>query len=166
MSGQLIARKPSNNRLQRTAAEPERHVPMRILQVKWYWLSYFVLILVVGYGQMLRKILTDTGGFSSRYSAALVATGIVFILIAKARGIPLWRAWLWKVVFILLTLLCILGLVFSIYLAVIGVYFSAVLLICGAILLAPALLQIYMYSYRSPEIWIAAHNNQINQGQG
>ena len=134
--------------------------------MKWYWLLYCGLILAAGYGQMLRKLLTDTGGFSSRYSAALVATGIVLVLIAKFRGTALWRAWLWKAVFVLLTFTCLSGILFAAYLLTAGAYYSAALLVIAAILLAPALHQIYNYSYASPEIWESARRNKINQGQG
>lgn len=102
---------------------------------------------------MARKILTDTGGFSSRYSAAIIATLVVLALIAKARGIPLWKSWPWQVLYILLAITCILGVLFSVYLTVTGVYISAALLLSGAILLVPALQQLYQYSYRSPELW-------------
>ena len=134
--------------------------------MKWYWLLYCALILAAGYGQMLRKLLTDTGGFSSRYSAALVATGIVLVLIAKFRGTALWHAWLWRMVFILLTLTCLLGILFAAYLLTVEAYFSAALLVLAAILLAPALHQIYKYSYASPEIWESARSSKTNQGQG
>lgn len=115
---------------------------------------------------MLRKLLTDTGGFPSRYSAAIVTTGIVLALIARFNGIPLWKEWLWKIVFFILAFTCILGILFATYLAAVGVYFSSALLISGAMLLAPALHQIYKYSYKSPEIWSTVQKNKIKQGTG
>ena len=102
---------------------------------------------------MLRKLLTGTGGFSSRYSAAIVATGIVLALVAKSRGTPLGKKWLWKIVFMLLTFTCISGVLFALYLAAAGVYFSAAVLIVGAGLLTPAIHQLHEYSYKSPDIW-------------
>lgn len=121
--------------------------------MKWYWQVYAGLILSTGYGQMLRKLLTDTGGFSSRYGAATVATILVVILIAKARHAPLWRAWPWQVFF---ALLCLGGLVaggFGVYLSFKGVYLTALLLGLTLLLLLPAYHPVYVYAFRSPGIW-------------
>jgi hypothetical protein len=53
--------------------------------MKGYLKLYFVLLLALGYGQLLRKVVTDTGGFSSKYGAAIIATILVFAPIGKSR---------------------------------------------------------------------------------
>lgn len=121
--------------------------------MKWYWKLYLLLLLLAGYGQMLRKILTDTGGFSSRYSAAIVATLLVVSLVAKLRELPILKRWLWQVLSIVLGLACVLGGLFVVYLTLIGVYYSAGLLTLAVLLLLPATGQIYQYAYKSPLIW-------------
>ncbi len=42
---------------------------------------------------------------------------------------------------------------FGLYLSISGVYFSSALLTIGAIILTPALMEIFAYAYRSPQLW-------------
>ena len=121
--------------------------------IKWYWKAYFVLILALGYGQLARKILTDTGGFSSRYAAAIIATLLVCVLIARFKNQAIGKRWLWIGVFSALSLGATLMLLFGIYLLVTGVMFSAALLLIGALVLLPALQQLYEYGFRSDKLW-------------
>lgn len=118
-----------------------------------YWKSYLVLLLLLGYGQLLRKLITDTGGPASRYSAAIVATLIVCALIAKSRNMALGSNLIWKAVFSILTLSCALAMLFALYLGISGVYLSAGLLMLAGLVLIPALQQLYLYSFKSPDIW-------------
>lgn len=121
--------------------------------MKWYWKVYLLLLLLLGYGQMLRKILSDTGGFSSRYGAAIVVTIIIFVLMAKLRRVALGKLWMWKTLFVALAIGCAVMALFSVYLGIAGVFLPAGLLIAGAVLLLPALRELFLYSYRSPSIW-------------
>lgn len=121
--------------------------------MKWYWRLYLLLLLLAGYGQMLRKIITDTGGFSSRYSAAIVATLLVMALLAKFRGLPTLKRWFWQTLTIVLGLACAVGGLFVVYLILIGVYYSAGLLTLAVLLLLPAAQQVYRYAFKSPSVW-------------
>ena len=114
---------------------------------------YSVFILIAGFVQMFRKMLTDTGGPPSRYGAVVVAVVIVFVLIAKANEQAIGKAWMWKSLFLALMLATLVMLAFGLYLGTSGVYVSAVLLAGGALVLAPALSEIFIYAYRSPQLW-------------
>jgi hypothetical protein len=41
--------------------------------------------MAIGYGQLLRKAMADTADLSSRYGVAIIATILVFALIAKSK---------------------------------------------------------------------------------
>lgn len=123
--------------------------------MKWYWQLYFLLLLVLGYGQMLRKIISDTGGFSSRYAGAIVVTVIVLGLIAKSRELALGKSWMWKTLFVALVISSAAMAMFGLFLGVTGVYLSAAYLCLGAVVLVPAMRELHVYSYRSPDTWDA-----------
>ncbi|PCI77452.1 MAG: hypothetical protein COB20_08060 [SAR86 cluster bacterium] len=129
--------------------------------MKWYWQLYSLLLLLLGFGQMIRKLISDTGGFSSRYAAALVAVIIVLALVAKSKELHLGKVWMWKSLFLILGIGSVAMALFGFYLGFTGVYFPASLLCGAAIVLMPALQELYVYSYESPDIWALAHNNQI-----
>jgi len=121
--------------------------------LKWYWQVYCGLIFVLGYGQMLRKILTDTGGFSSRYLAAIIVTLIIVMLVAQSKDKALGRSWFWQTLFIILALTAITSLLFAIYLAINSVWISTGLLLTAAVALTPALVQLYSYGFKSQSLW-------------
>ena len=52
----------------------------------WTWKLYCALGIAGGLAQMLRKVLTDTGGPSSRYAALVGAVVLTAVLVAKFRG--------------------------------------------------------------------------------
>lgn len=114
---------------------------------------YLVLLIALGYGQLLRKVITDTGGASSRYSAAIIATILVLALIAKSRELALGKVWMWKVLFFILAIAGVIMPLFAVYLGFSGVYYSAGLLCAATVVLIPALQELYAYSYKSPGIW-------------
>lgn len=114
---------------------------------------YSALILVAGFAQMFRKMLTDSEGPSSRYGAVVLAVVVVCVLIAKANEQPMGKLWMWKSLFAVLMLGTLVTLGFSLYLGLSGVYLSSALLTFGAIILVPALIEIFTYSYRSPQLW-------------
>jgi peptidoglycan/LPS O-acetylase OafA/YrhL len=120
---------------------------------RWYWLLYLILVLGVGYGHLIRKLVNDSGGFSSRYTPPLVATLIVLAVLARARGVALWRPWPWKALCLVLALVSSLALAFAASLAMSSVHRPALLLLALVGLLLPAVQQTYLYAFRSPRIW-------------
>lgn len=122
-------------------------------KLSWSWKLYCALLLLAGFIQMFRKMLTDTGGPSSRYAAVVVAAVIVSVLIAKANRQAMGKVWMWQSLFVVLAIGFCAMLGFGVYLGLSGVYFSAALLALGAALLAPAASEIFVYAYRSPQLW-------------
>lgn len=102
---------------------------------------------------MFRKMLTDTGGPSSRYAAVVVAAVVVSVLIAKTNHQAMGKVWMWQSLFVVLAIGFCTMLGFGIYLGIAGVYFSSALLALGAALIAPATSEIFVYAYRSPQLW-------------
>jgi hypothetical protein len=121
--------------------------------IKWYLKLYLVLLLALGYSQLLRKIVIDTDGFPSKYGAVIIATILVFALIAKSRELAVGKIWMWKTLFVVLAIASVIMLMFGVYLGFSGVCLSARLLCVWAIVLFPALQELYAHSYRSPNIW-------------
>lgn len=127
----------------------------KLLRLPWQWLCYIALLFLLSSGQLLRKLLTDTGGPPSRYGGLFVVVLILLFVSAWLNQRALGKQWQWKVLFVLLELLVIAGIGFSVFLAFAGVYQSAALLAIGAVLLLPALYALFQYIYRSPGIWKA-----------
>lgn len=121
--------------------------------MRWYWQLYIFLILGGSLLQMLRKILTDTGGPSSRYGALIVALVIIVMMVAHWQQRALGKAWMWKILFGVLSLGAVVMLFFAIYLLITGVLFAGGLLLSGAIGLLPALYQLYHYAFRADTVW-------------
>lgn len=121
--------------------------------LKWYWKLYSVLLLLAGFIQMFRKMLTDTGGPSSRYAAVVIAAVIVSVLIAKANHQAMGKVWMWQSLFVVLAIGFCAMLGFGVYLGLSGITISAALLGLGAALIAPAISEIFIYAYRSPQLW-------------
>lgn len=119
----------------------------------WAWRIYCGLLLAGGVVQMLRKVLTDTGGPSSRYAALASAVALTAVLAAKARGRALSQRWIWQVLSVALVAGWLVMLSFAIYLATIAVQVGAGLLGLGAVLALPGVQQVWVYGWRSSEIW-------------
>ena len=121
--------------------------------LKWYWKLYCVLLLLAGFVQMFRKMITDSGGPSSRYGAVVVAAVIVSVLIAKANKQAMGKVWMWQSLFVVLAISFCAMLGFGVYLGLSGVFISSGLLALGAALIAPAMFELFAYAYRSPQLW-------------
>ena len=121
--------------------------------LKWYWKLYCALLMLAGFVQMLRKMLTDSGGPSSRYAAVVIAAVIVSVLIAKANKQAMGKVWMWQSRFVVLAIGVCVMLGFGVYLGINGVFVSATWLTMGAALIAPATYEIFTYAYRSPDLW-------------
>jgi presenilin-like A22 family membrane protease len=115
------------------------------VRLPWQWLCYIALLFLLSSGQLLRKLLTDTGGPPSRYGGLFVEVLILLFTSAWLNQRALGKQWHWKV---LLELLVIAGIGFSVFLAFAAVYQSASLLAIGAVLLLPALSALFQYIYR------------------
>lgn len=119
----------------------------------WAWRIYCGLLLAGGVVQMLRKVTTDTGGPSSRYAALASAVALTAVLAAKARGRALGQRWIWQVLSVALVAGWLVMVSFAVYLATIAVPIGAGLLGLGAALALPGVQQMWIYGWRSPEVW-------------
>ncbi|GAB4193480.1 MAG: hypothetical protein Tsb002_23970 [Wenzhouxiangellaceae bacterium] len=119
------------------------------------WWLYVAITLSLGYGQTIRKLVTDTGGIVSRFGPAIAATilaaGIVALLLEK----PILRRWFWKGVFATLVVSSVAALSFGLYLFAIQglVSWPTLLLLGGAIYLIPGEVQLYRYAFGNWVSW-------------
>jgi len=119
------------------------------------WWLYVVTTLGLGYGQMIRKIMSDTGGIASRFgppaAATIVAVGIAAMLYRQ----PLLRRWLWKGVFSLLVVASVGAVFLGAYLLLIeGVTSWNVALLFGlAIYAVPCEIQLHRYAFGTTIPW-------------
>ncbi|MHC4377281.1 MAG: hypothetical protein ACYS26_11835 [Planctomycetota bacterium] len=130
--------------------------------MKWPWKLYCLLLVVGASAQMLRKVLTDTGGPSSRYAALAAAVALTGVLIAKSEGRALGRRWLWQVLGVGLVLGWLTLASFALYLIAIDVPIGAGLLGLASVAALPGVHQVWVYGWRSPEIWSAPKSS--NEG--
>lgn len=132
-----------------TAADPTTS-PGRL----WWW-AYAVLTAVLGYGHLVRKIITDTGGFQSRLWPPVVMSVVAVGLIGAIRGVPLLRRRVWILLFWALAVGSAAGVIFGTYFLLIqGVRSWGIGIIFMMVAYAvPAEVLLYRYVFRRPEIW-------------
>ena len=120
---------------------------------RWVAPIYGGLIIAIGLGQMMRKVLTDTGGFGSRYTIVLLGGLITTALVARSRERGLGSPWLWRVLFGFLSLILVALLGFGATLAVGRSWPTAGLCLGGAALLTPGWAGLWDYGFESPDLW-------------
>ena len=121
--------------------------------MKYVWSIYIGLLLGLGFVRMGQKILTETGGFGSRYGplilAAILALGVFGAVFQK----PLARRWVWKAVFWLLAISSVGLFVLAVYVLSGGAYQPAGLILGILVVLLPGQWQLFGYVYRSSSLW-------------
>lgn len=119
------------------------------------WCSYTATTLLLGYGQLIRKLASDTGGTASRFGPALAATILAVGIIAALLHKPLLAQWFWKLTFAVFALASSLALLFGLYLLVFhGLHsWPVLLLLSGAIYLLPAEVLLHRYAFNSEQLW-------------
>ena len=127
------------------------------------WWVYTTATLILGYGQMIRKISADSGGFTSRYGPAFAATMLAVGVIALLLQKPLFRQWFWKIVFGIFVLASSVGFGFGLYLLFVQDVpdWLILLLVGGAVYLIPGEIQLYRYAFRSGALW---HSKSVAGG--
>lgn len=124
----------------------------------WMVWVYCVVLVAGGLAQMLRKVLTDTGGFGSRYAALLLAVLVSIGVLARVRRRALGSPWIWRALLGLLGLVVLALMGFSIQ-GVLDQSWSLVGLCLGGVaLLAPAGIWLWDYSYRSEDLWAGSRD--------
>ena len=120
---------------------------------KLAWYAYCGLVLLLGYGRMLERILLESGGPWSRYGPPLAATIVCAGIVAWLRDMPLAFNWFWRITHLLLiAALLALGVYGGILLSI-RTTTGAVFLLVTAVALLPAGVALYRYAWRSPATW-------------
>jgi hypothetical protein len=124
--------------------------------VRISWTVYIGLLLLIGLGRMLERILADRGGFASRYLPALAA-GIICTGIygALSRKRILWPC-LWQLVFWISVVASVLLVGFAVFLLVQNgrtPLFVFALIGAAIALPIPAQIKIREYAFKSADIW-------------
>ncbi|MCV6624880.1 MAG: hypothetical protein OIF38_02215 [Cellvibrionaceae bacterium] len=124
--------------------------------MKSIWYLYIALLLSLGVGRMVERILAQSGGFSSRYLPIIFMLTISVGVYGYINNKPILASWFWKVIF---GLTCVLSLSALVYAVVIGLYVGgdvmiwAGLLLLVAVLLIPAMISLQKYSSGDREYW-------------
>ena len=127
--------------------------------MKYLWSIYAGLLLILGFGRMMQKIMTETGGFGSRYGPVLIATIIALGVIGYVFQQRIAWNWAWKGVFWLLALASVGMGVVAVYLLFSvgpGSYGVVGLLVGLLVILLPGQRQLFGYAYRSSSLWSMA----------
>ncbi len=141
----------TRHNMQRPAIErndqPDAHVRFRVL-----WGIYILVILALGLGRTIEKVVRDSGGLPSRYGPALGATVIAIGVAGYALSKPVGRRWLWRVVLVLafLGMLALFALECIVLLTDDAPWRIHAMIIAGSVLLIPAQIALYRYVMRWP----------------
>ena len=116
-------------------------------KIKPYEWLYFALLLCLAFAQLVSKVLTETGGFTSRYSA-FFAIGLIFAALLSR--------WCWLSIFWFLIITDAVAILFTAYLLIVngtGALLNAGVLCAVAVLFIPGLWQLYRYVWVNASIW-------------
>lgn len=119
------------------------------------WWVYVATTLALGYGQMIRKIMSDTGGMASRFGPAVAVTVISIGIVATLLNKPILRQGFWKAVFVLIVFSSIVALGFALYLLLAQnlVSWTVLILMGGAVYLVPGEIKLHRYAFGSEVLW-------------
>jgi len=122
--------------------------------LKYAWVAYTCFLVAIGIGRLVQKILLDGGGFASRYLPLLVAIVLAIGVMGQVYQKKIARAWFWQSVLWLSVAASTLTIALCLYLALmVGTITTAAVLLIFVIVILPAQMQIWHYSYRSAGIW-------------
>lgn len=116
------------------------------------WRLYCAFLLMAGYGQMLRKLISDTGGPISQFAPPLLATFLVVGIAAHLNTRAVFNQWFWKLLFGFLAVGSAGVLLLAIYFAFsqgMALAWQALTLLT-VLSLFPALLLLRRYAFYSP----------------
>ncbi len=124
--------------------------------MKNFWYLYILLLVSLSGGRMIERILSESGGFSSRY-LPLIATVLISIgIYGCMNNKPVLKRWVWRTVFTSTAFLSLAALVFSAYLVIFvgGSSVTSVgLLLLVVIILIPAQIKLRKYYLKSSGYW-------------
>ena len=113
------------------------------------WVIYCVVLALVGYGQMARKIAADSGGLISQFGPALLVTILVVGLVADLMQRPVLQRWFWQGLVVLLAASTLGVVLLALYYLVFGGMAQRWqgITVIGALLLLPGLIKLKRYAF-------------------
>ena len=113
------------------------------------WVIYCVVLALVGYGQMARKIAADSGGLISQFGPALLVTILVVGLVADLMQRPVLQRWFWQGLVVLLAASTLGVVLLALYYLVFGEMAQRWqgITVIGALLLLPGLIKLKRYAF-------------------
>ena len=125
---------------------------MRVIHI-----IYMVILLLPALLQLIHKVLSNTGGFASRFGPLLVMLILVAGYLGQNRGIPLLRLWVWQFCFLLRVLLTSCSVLFVAYSMVsdVGATGPVLIILAVSVLTLPAQVTLYHY-LKNDNVWGSA----------
>lgn len=121
--------------------------------MKRAWSVYIAVLLALALGRMAQKIMTETGGFGSRYGplilAVILALGVLGAIYEKA----FIHRWMWIALFWTLAIASAGLLILAGAQLLEGSYPLGGMILGLLALLAPGGWQLFRYAHRSPRVW-------------
>ena len=124
--------------------------------MKHGWSLYICVLLVLALARMTQKIVTETGGFGSRYGAVILAAILAVGVFGHVSQKPIVHRWLWVAIFWLLAISSAGLSILAGSLVLEGSYRLAGLILGVLLMLAPGLWQLFRYAHRSSSLWRGA----------
>ncbi|NNF27962.1 MAG: hypothetical protein HKN73_12125 [Gemmatimonadetes bacterium] len=121
--------------------------------MKHVWTLYIGALVVLGTGRMVQKIVTDTGGFGSRYGPVILAVILGLAVFGNVLEKPLARRWVWMAVFWLLAVGTAGLSLLAVSVLMEGSFRPAGMILGLLVILVPGQWQLFRYVYRSPSVW-------------
>jgi hypothetical protein len=117
-------------------------------------ITYMVTLLVPALLQLVHKVLSNTGGFASRYGPLLVMLILVAGYLGHYRGIAILRRCVWQFCFLLIVVLTSCALFFVAYSMIsrAGAMGPILMMLAAIILTLPAQVTLYHY-IKNDNIW-------------
>ena len=113
------------------------------------WVIYCVVLALVGYGQMARKIAADSGGLISQFGPPLLVTILIVGLVADLMQRPVLQRWFWQGLVVLLAASTLGVVLLALYYSVFGGMAQRWqgITVTGALLLLPGLIKLKRYAF-------------------
>lgn len=123
---------------------------------KTIWYAYSIVLILLCSGRMIERILADSGGFASRYLPLALALVVVLGIYGSINGKPFLKPWFWRLIYLFLMVISIVGCIYSIYLLALvggGSTLGAIGMLMAALMLIPGVLRLKLYAKMPNEFW-------------
>lgn len=121
--------------------------------MKHVWSFYSSVLIVLALARMVQKIVTETGGFGSRYGPLILAGVLALGIVGYVFQTPFAHRWVWMAIFWLLAIVSAGLLILAASLVLDGLARTAGLIVGILLVLAPGQWQLFRYAHRSSSLW-------------